>query len=169
MLWNEPRLANVTCAWSWGLYGINPASLTCTMNSIANTTKLKIFWLTHMYMTYINFKQPYPFLSASVFLVWFYFPMPAAAHLLRLWVRIPPGAWIFVRCECRVWSGTGLCDELITRPEESYRLCCVVVCDLETSRIAAPFIYDISSLTVNDLTLILRTWRKWWTPNNASK
>jgi len=33
-----------------------------------------------------------------------------------------------------VLSGRGLCDELITRPEESYRLCCVVVCDLETSR-----------------------------------
>jgi len=31
-------------------------------------------------------------------------------------------------------SGRGLCDELSTRPEESYRLCCVVVCDLETSR-----------------------------------
>ena len=31
------------------------------------------------------------------------------------------------------------------------------------------YIYDISSLRVNDLTLILRTWRKWWTPNNASK
>jgi len=30
-------------------------------------------------------------------------------------------------------SGRGLCDELITRPEESYRLWCVV-CDLETSR-----------------------------------
>ena len=29
-------------------------------------------------------------------------------------------------------SGRGLCDELITRPEESYRLWCVVVCDLET-------------------------------------
>ena len=28
-------------------------------------------------------------------------------------------------------SGRGLCDELITHPEESYRLCCVVVCDLE--------------------------------------
>jgi len=27
-------------------------------------------------------------------------------------------------------SGRGLCDELITRPEESYRLFCVVVCDL---------------------------------------
>jgi len=38
-------------------------------------------------------------------------------------------------------SGRGLCDELITRPEESYRLCCVVVCDLETSRIGAPYIY----------------------------
>jgi hypothetical protein len=27
-------------------------------------------------------------------------------------------------------SGSGLCDELITRPEKSYRLWCVVVCDL---------------------------------------
>ena len=73
-----------------------------------------------------------------------------AAHLLRSWVRTPPGAWIFVCCECRVLSGRGLCDELITRPEKSYRLCCVVVCDLETSRICAPYIYiyDISSLRV---------------------
>jgi hypothetical protein len=31
-------------------------------------------------------------------------------------------------------SGRGLCDGLITRPEESYRLWCVLVCDLETSR-----------------------------------
>jgi len=30
-----------------------------------------------------------------------------------------------------VLSGRGLCDELITRPEESYRLWCLVVCDLE--------------------------------------
>ena len=58
----------------------------------------------------------------------------AAARLLRSWVRIPPGAWIFVCCECCVLSGRGLCDKLITRPEESYRLWCVVVCDLETSR-----------------------------------
>ena len=47
-------------------------------------------------------------------------------------------------------SGIGLCDELITRPEESYRLCCVVVCDLETSRIGAPYIYDISHLRVKE-------------------
>ena len=42
----------------------------------------------------------------------------------------------------------GLCDELITRPEESYRLCCVVVCDLETSRIGAPYIYNVRLLRV---------------------
>ena len=66
---------------------------------------------------------------------------PAAAHLLKSWVRIPPGAWIFVCCECRVLSGRGLCDELITRPEESYRRCCVGVYDLETSRVGAPYIY----------------------------
>jgi len=41
---------------------------------------------------------------------------------------------MFVCCECCVLSGRGLCDELITRLEESYRLRCVVVCDLETSR-----------------------------------
>jgi len=50
-----------------------------------------------------------------------------------------------------VLSGRGLCHELITRPEESYRLCCVVVCDLETSRMGAPYIYDISHLRVNIL------------------
>ena len=63
----------------------------------------------------------------------------AAACLLRSWVRIPPGAWIFVCCECCVLSGRGLYDELITRPEESYRLWCVVVCDLETSRMRRPW------------------------------
>jgi hypothetical protein len=42
---------------------------------------------------------------------------------------------MFVCCERRVLSGKGLGDELITRPEESYRLWCVVVCDLATSRI----------------------------------
>jgi len=46
---------------------------------------------------------------------------------------------MFVCCECCVLSGRSLCDELITRPEESYRLCCVVVCDLETSRMRRPW------------------------------
>jgi hypothetical protein len=35
---------------------------------------------------------------------------------------------MFVCCECCVCvSGRGLCDGLITRPEESYRLCRVIV------------------------------------------
>jgi len=46
----------------------------------------------------------------------------AAARLLRLRVRIPPSAWMSVCCECCVLSRWGLCDGLLTRPEESYRL-----------------------------------------------
>jgi len=57
----------------------------------------------------------------------------AAARLLVLWVRVPPGAWMSLCCECCVLSGRGPCDNPIIRPEESYRLGCVVVCDLETS------------------------------------
>jgi len=41
---------------------------------------------------------------------------------------------MFVCCECCVLSGRGLCDGLITRPEESYWLWRVVVCDQETSK-----------------------------------
>jgi hypothetical protein len=46
----------------------------------------------------------------------------AAACPLGLRVRKSPGVWMFVCCECCVLTGRGLCDELITRPEESYRL-----------------------------------------------
>jgi hypothetical protein len=41
------------------------------------------------------------------------------------------GCPLWVLC---VLSGRGLCDGLITHPEESYRLWCVVVCDIGTSR-----------------------------------
>ena len=51
----------------------------------------------------------------------------AAARLLGLWVRILPGAWMFVSCECCVLLGRGLCDGPITRPEESYREWCLSV------------------------------------------
>ena len=34
---------------------------------------------------------------------------------------------IRVYCECCVLSGRGLCVELITGPEESYRVSCVIV------------------------------------------
>ena len=38
-----------------------------------------------------------------------------------------PAGGTDVCCECRVLSRRGLCDETITRPEESYSLWCVVV------------------------------------------
>jgi hypothetical protein len=45
---------------------------------------------------------------------------------------------MFVCCDCCVLSGGGLCDGLITPPEESYRLWRVVVCDQETSKTRRP-------------------------------
>jgi hypothetical protein len=54
--------------------------------------------------------------------------------------KIPPGAWMFVSCECCVLSGRGLCDELVPRPDESYRVWCVSnVCDHETSKDEAAY------------------------------
>jgi hypothetical protein len=38
---------------------------------------------------------------------------------------------MFVCCVCCVLAGRGLCDQLITRSEVSYRLWRVVVCDQE--------------------------------------
>jgi hypothetical protein len=46
----------------------------------------------------------------------------AAGLLLGSRVRIPPGAWIFVCCECCVLSGRGVWNGPIPRPEECYRL-----------------------------------------------
>jgi hypothetical protein len=53
----------------------------------------------------------------------------AADRLLGSWVRIPPGAWVFVSCTVFVLSGRGVCDGPIPHPEESYRLWCVSECD----------------------------------------
>ena len=96
----------------------------------------------------------------------------AAARLLRSWVWIPLGAWIFVCC---VLSGRGLCDELITHPEESYRMWCVIVCDLETSRMTRPWpALDRSAtekknkkqhLSNSSLVLTLHIWFSFVGPN----
>ena len=65
-----------------------------------------------------------------------------------------------LNCICSLWFIYTCGDRPLPRQrpvttwayktEESYRLCCVVVCDLETSRMGAPYIYDISSLRVNE-------------------
>jgi len=41
---------------------------------------------------------------------------------------------MFVCCECYVLSGRGVCDGVITRLEESYRIWRVFVCDQKTSK-----------------------------------
>ena len=87
-------------------------------------------------LTFYSAQQPNSPVSVPVrYKVW----VCAASRLLRSWVRIPPGAWVSVCCECCVLSGRDICDGLITRPEESYRLWCVVECDLETSLIKRPW------------------------------
>jgi hypothetical protein len=66
-------------------------------------------------------------------------PIPMAVSLLGFWFRILPTAWMFIRCECCVLWSRDLCNELITRPEDPYRVQCMVVCDLETSRMRKPW------------------------------
>ena len=58
---------------------------------------------------------------------------PSGRSLAEIVGSNPTGG-MDVCCECCVLSGTGLCDELITRPEESYGLWRVVVCDQQTSK-----------------------------------
>jgi hypothetical protein len=85
-------------------------------------------------MSHLSFYDLVPVPVAMLSKAWVCGRLPA-----RLWVRIPLRAWMFVCCECCVLSGRRLCDELITRPEESYRLWCVVVSDLETSWMRRPW------------------------------
>jgi hypothetical protein len=73
-----------------------------------------------------------------------------------------------------VWSGSGLWDELIPRLEESYRLWCLVLCDLKASRKKGSWpalsrsvkgmwvrriIYQIAANIVQCLTE-LRSWKR---------
>ena len=62
-----------------------------------------------------------------------------AARLLGLWVWIQPGTWMSVCVKWCVLSGRGLCNGLIIHPEKSYRLWCIGMCDLETSRMRRPW------------------------------
>jgi hypothetical protein len=63
-----------------------------------------------------------------------------ASRLLGLLVRISPGTWMSVSSQYCVFSGRGLCVGLITRPEESYRVWCVLTeCDREASLMRRPW------------------------------
>jgi len=65
----------------------------------------------------------------------------------------PTGAWIIVCCECCVLAGRGLCDELINRLDESYRLWSVVVCDLENLMNEEPYPINVIELNIEDTSL----------------
>jgi len=73
-----------------------------------------------------------------------------------------PTGGIDVCCECCVVSGRGLCDKLITCPEKSYGLWCIVVCDLETSRMRRPWSTLGRSATAKKKSLFrLYFWGSW--------
>jgi len=74
---------------------------------------------------------------------------------------------MFVCCKCSVLSGRGLCDKLIIRPEDSYRLLRVVVCDLETSSMRGLWLTGCCSAkkkkTINNILIsrILLCFHNW--------
>jgi hypothetical protein len=76
-----------------------------------------------------NYTSKIKFINFSVF--------PSLFHVLTTSNVMLEGSnptWgMDVCCEFCVLSSIGLCDELITHSEESYRLWCVVMFDLETS------------------------------------
>ena len=63
----------------------------------------------------------------------------AVARLVRMWVSILPEAWMSVCWDSCVLSVRSLCGELITRPEESYRMWCVFESDPEASWMRRPW------------------------------
>jgi hypothetical protein len=63
----------------------------------------------------------------------------AADRLMAVLFRTLPGAWMSVSYECVVLPRTSLCDGPVTGPAEPYRLWCVTVRDLETSRNRRPW------------------------------
>jgi hypothetical protein len=58
---------------------------------------------------------------------------------------------LFVCCECCVLSGRGLCDELATRPEQSYRTCRVAVCGIENPSMRSHNISPLWPIDQRDL------------------
>jgi len=65
---------------------------------------------------------------------------------------------------CLLWvlSGRGLCDEMITRPEESYRLCCVVVCDLKPSWMRKPWPTGGCRAKIKQTNSLFIRWTRQW-------
>jgi len=76
---------------------------------------------------------------------------------------------MYVCCECCVLSRRGLCDELITRPEESYRLWCVWMWSWILDNEEAMAYWWVIAPREKYLTLNLLTTTIVAPPSNASK
>jgi hypothetical protein len=59
-------------------------------------------------------------------------------RLLIFGLKSHRGAWVFFRYDCCVLSMRGHCEGLITNTEESYRMWCLVVCNLKSSWMRMP-------------------------------
>jgi hypothetical protein len=70
--------------------------------------------------TFSRYQYPYGLMSGS-----------AAARYQWLRVRISPVAWMYVSWECCVVSGRGLCVGQMSPADESYRVWCDCVWQLE--------------------------------------
>jgi len=109
-------------------------------DELSTAIHLRVFWLTKRIYRLANWLQPslwtlyYVQLNIYLFLPFPLFAGPSGRAVLGVGLRpFPLGTWMSVCCGCYVLTGGGHYDELISRPEESYRMWCVVVCDLETS------------------------------------
>jgi hypothetical protein len=84
----------------------------------------------------------------------------AADRLQEKRVRISPRTRMYVSWEC-VFSGRGLCVRLIPCPEESYRLSCVIVCDLKPSRMRAALAVAPKQEVTLKYTVPIHSARSW--------
>jgi len=131
----------VLCYWltRFYLYGVRTFFSLCLTNSPNNDYPshflLKYRWLFSRYLNYMlpNIHLILPVTICIYDQLRYLEPIPVAARS-KAWVcsrslagivGLNPAGGMDVCCECGVLSGRDLCFELITRPEESYRLWCV--------------------------------------------
>jgi len=76
----------------------------------------------------------------------------------------PAGAYMAVCCKCCVLSRTGVCVELITRPEESYRVWCRIVGknDSFQLRLYILFMIKMVALVVGKVAVVKQDKRQSW-------
>jgi hypothetical protein len=87
-------------------------------------------------------------------------PIPVAAWP-KAWVccrsvagiagRNRQGAWMSVSCDCCVLPGRGLCDGLITRPEEFYQVCVIECIRCNNDPLHLQWVLTKRSLWIKDI------------------